>query len=143
MSLPPISVLCRLMVLTSFAMSHSYVHVAGTGWYEPVILWLIIVMPSGCGKSTLYKFLKKAIEKTGEKLQLKETDSAWSAEEASMERLGIMMNENECKMLGLFDEFTHFLTQINVYKGKSLTESQDLAMLLRLHVARLPYTHFR
>ena len=121
------------MMLTSFAMSHSSVHVSETGWYEPVILWLVVVMPSGCGKSTLYKFLKKAVEKTRAKLQLNDSAPAWSAEEASMEKMGAMMSENGCKMLGLFDEFTHFLTQINVYKGKSLTDSQDLAMLLQLH----------
>ncbi|KXJ18219.1 hypothetical protein AC249_AIPGENE20401 [Exaiptasia diaphana] len=36
-------------------------------------------------------------------------------------------------MLGLYDELTHFLTQMNIYKGKTLTDSQDLAMLLQLH----------
>lgn len=57
----------------------------------------------------------------------------WSAEEATMERMGAMMAENGCKLIGLFDEFTHFLSQLNIYRGKAITDSQDLAMLLQLY----------
>lgn len=133
LSLPPLSVLSGLMVLTSFAMSHSAVHVLETDWFEPVIVWLIVVMPSGCGKSTLYKFLKSILKSVRKELQLKDDSPQWTTEEATMEKMGAMMSDNDCKMIGLFDEFTHFLTQINVYRGKSLSDSQDLAMLLQLY----------
>lgn len=76
---------------------------------------------------------------TRSSLGMTDESPAWSAEEATMEKLGSLMNDNKSKMLGLYDELTHFLTQMNIYKGKTLTDSQDLAILLQLHNG-LPWT---
>ena len=36
------------------------------------------------------------------------------------------MNENGGKLLGIYDEITTFLTQINLYKSKGHTDSHDV-----------------
>lgn len=47
--------------------------------------------------------------------------------------MGAMMEENHSKLLGFYDELATFLTQINVYKGRGLADSHDLALLLQLY----------
>ena len=49
-----------------------------------------------------------------------------------MEKMGAMMAENGKKLIGLYDEITHFLTQINVYRNRGLSDTHDLAMFLQL-----------
>ena len=34
----------------------------GKDWFEPMILWIVIVMPTGAGKSTLFKFLRGILD---------------------------------------------------------------------------------
>ena len=34
----------------------------GKDWFEPMILWIVIVMPTGAGKSTLFKFLRGSLD---------------------------------------------------------------------------------
>ncbi len=36
-------------------------------------------------------------------------------------------------MLGLYDELPTFLTQLNLYRGKSLTMSHELGVFLQLY----------
>lgn len=43
------------------------------------------------------------------------------------------MAENDGRLLGLYDELTTFLTQINLYKSKGLSDSHDLAVFLQLY----------
>ena len=38
------------------------------------------------------------------------------------------MNENGGRLLGIYDEMTTFLTQINLYKSKGHTDSHDVAV---------------
>ena len=40
-----------------------------------------------------------------------------------------MMNENNWKILGLYDELPMFLSQINVFRGRGLSDSHELALL--------------
>ena len=54
-------------------------------------------------------------------------------DEASFEMMGYLMAKNNNKLLGFYDEFSTFLAQINVYRGKGLCESHDLATLLSLY----------
>ena len=42
------------------------------------------------------------------------------------------MAENHSKLLGLYDELSTFLTQINLYKGWGFPDSDDLAEFLQL-----------
>lgn len=39
------------------------------------------------------------------------------------------------KLLGLYDESTMFLAQMNVFRGKGVTDSHELAVFLQLHGA--------
>jgi len=38
-----------------------------------------------------------------------------------------------CTLLGLYDELSTFLSQLNLYRGKGLTVSHELALLLQLY----------
>lgn len=42
------------------------------------------------------------------------------------------MQENSSRLLGIYDELSSFLTQINLYKGRSLSDSHELALFLQL-----------
>ena len=42
------------------------------------------------------------------------------------------MSENEGGLMGLYDELSVFLTQINVYSGRGLSNSHELAVFLQL-----------
>ena len=127
-------------MLISYFSSHAVVNPFGKDWLEPMLLWIVIVMPTGAGKSTLFKFLrgildtvrKRVIE--SEKLTSNnETLPDWAVEEASMEKMGVMMSENGNKLIGIYDEITHFLTQINVFRNRGLSDTHDLAMFLQLY----------
>ena len=39
------------------------------------------------------------------------------------------MSENNCKLLGLYDELAMFLSQINVFRGRGVSDTHELALL--------------
>lgn len=43
------------------------------------------------------------------------------------------MSENHGKLLGLYDELAMFLSQINVFRGRGLSDSHELALFLQLY----------
>ena len=131
--MPPTAVLCGLLVVTAFCLSHASVSVPGTEWTEPILLWISIGMPTGSGKSPLYKFLLGLLRKARVKICLNEDDPSWLLEEATFEKMGAMMAENHSKLLGLYDKLSSFLTQINLYKSRGLSDSYDLALFLQLY----------
>lgn len=131
--MPPTAVLSGLLIVAAFCMSHASVSVPGTDWVEPILLWISIGMPTGSGKSPLYKFLLSLLRKTRAQLHLDEAAPSWLLEEATFEKMGAMMAENYSKLLGLYDELSSFLTQINLYKGRGLADSHDLALFLQLY----------
>ena len=116
-----------------YFLAHSVVSVPGTDWTEPVILWLSIVMPTGSGKSALYKLLMQLVHDTRKRCKLDHSSATWTLDEASFEKMGALMSENDGRLLGLYDELTTFLTQINLYKSKGLSDSHDLAVFLQLY----------
>ena len=63
-------------------------------------------------------------------------DPSWFLDEASLEMMGALMSRNDNKLLGLYDELSTFLAQINIYRGKGLIESHDLTTFLSLHRAK-------
>lgn len=111
----------------------------GTDWFKPMLVWIFIVMPTGAGKSTLFKFLKGilgTVKKRIEEIEKKDGNGKvadWVVEEASMEKMGAMMCDNSNKLIGIYDELTHFLTQINIYRNRGLSDTHDLAMFLQLY----------
>ena len=114
-------------------MSHAVVGIPRTEWTEPVLLWIAIGMPTGSGKSPLFKYLLAILHKTRSKCGLSDRSPAWQLEETTFEKMGAMMAENHSKLLGLYDELSTFLTQINLYKSRGLTDSHDLAVFLQLY----------
>ena len=131
--MPPTAVLGGLVIIISFALSHASVSVPGTQWIEPVIVWISIGMPTGSGKSPLFKYLLTTVRKARDRCQLSKNDPTWQLEDATFEKMGAMMAENHSKLLGLYDELSAFLTQINLYKGRGLSDSHDLALFLQLY----------
>jgi len=50
--------------------------------------------------------------------------------EPSFEKLGDMMASNDNKLLGMYDELSSFLAQIDIYRGKGVTDSHELSSFL-------------
>ena len=131
--MPPTALLAGLLIITSFAMSHSVVEVEGTDWVEPVLVWLSICMPTGSGKSSLCKLLKKLVKDASQQSGVEE-DCSWTLDQ-SFEKMGELMEANHCKLLGLYDELPMFLSQLNICRGKALVDSQQVAIFLQLYGA--------
>ena len=129
-SMPAAAVLFGLVMVVSYTMSHSVVEVAGTDWIEPVILWICICMPTG---SSLCKYLKQLVEDTRNNVGFGPETPSWFSDDQSFEKMGALMHANHGKLLGLYDEFAMFLSQINVFRGKGITESHELAVFLQLY----------
>ena len=90
-------------------------------------------MSTGCGKSSIFKYLLRILTLTRKKLKVLDSEPSWHLDEATFEKMGALMNENGGKLLGIYDEMTTFLTQINLYKSKGHTDSHDVAMFLQLY----------
>lgn len=119
--MPPTAVVDAMLILTVFAISHAVVNIPFTNWSESVLVWIAIAMPTGSGKTPLYKYLFKLLEKARRKCKA-DWGPSWLLEEATFEKMGAMMAEKHSKLLGLYDELSTFLTQINLYKGRGLTD---------------------
>jgi hypothetical protein len=132
LSMPPSAVLVGLLPLVSFSMSHSVVEVEDTDWIEPVLLWMSISMPTGSGKTALCKFLKGILEDAHGH---SESEASWFIDDQSFEKMGALMEDNNSKLLGLYDELSMFLAQINVFRGKGVTDSHELSVFLQLYGA--------
>ena len=143
-SMPPVAVLAGLLMIISFSMSHScvvvegtdWLVVEGTDWLEPVMLWIAICMPTGSGKSSLCKFQKKLVDTARVRCGLDESAPSWYLDDQSFEKMGAIMNENHCKLLGLYDEIAmpcHVPLQINVFRGCGLADLHELSLFLQLY----------
>lgn len=134
--MPPDAILSGILLLMSFFMSHCVIKVPGTVWIEPAILWIAITMPTGSGKTPLFIFLTSILQKVRSKLKLTRVDPPWLLDEASFEKMGDLMAANHFKLLGMYDELSTFLAQINVYRGKGLSDSHDLSTFLSLYTGK-------
>ena len=89
-------------------------------------------MPTGSGKSTMFRHLYSLHEKVRQLCDVDEQDPACVVDDASFEKMGALMNENSARLLGLYDKLSAFLTQINLYRGRGLSDSHELAPFLQL-----------
>ena len=106
----------------------------GTDWAEPVLIWLSVCMPTGMGKSSLCKYLRKLVKDAREFCaQADGENPSWLLDDQSFEKMGALMQDNNFKLLGLYDELSMFLTQINVFKGRGASETHELAVFLQLY----------
>ena len=131
--MPAEAILAGILSVGAYFLSHSVVEVEKTDWMEPVLLWISIGMPTGSGKSPLFKYLLNIIRAIRKKCDLSDAKAGWLLEDATFEKMGDLMHNNHGKLLGLYDELSSFLTQINLYRGKGLSESHDLALFLQLY----------
>ena len=133
MSMQPTAVMSGLMINVSFMLAHSYVKVEGTQWMEPVILWATIGMPTGSGKSSLFNYFLGLLREVRMKCGRKDVHPSWTVEESSFEKMGALMASNDGRLLGLYDELSSFLTQINLYGSKGISDSHDTSTFLMLY----------
>ena len=132
LNLPPSAVLSGYLVLGSFVLSPASVQVPETDWCEPLLLWMTVCMPTGSGKSTLFKHLYSLLQNIRELCSQDENDPVWAFDEATFEKMGVLMSLNSARLLGLYDELASFLTQINLYRGRGLSDSHELSLFLQL-----------
>ena len=102
---------------------------------EPVLLWVSICMPTGSGKSSLCKWLKQLVDDVRANVGSTDTASSasWFLNDQSMEKMGALMDENFSKQLGLYDELSMFLSQMNVFRGKGVIDSHEAALFLQFY----------
>ena len=129
----PSAVICGLITLVSFFISHSDIEVENTAWVEPAIVWLTVGMPTGSGKSSIFKYLLKLVNLVRQELKIPDGFPSWYLDVATFEKMGALMDENDGRLLGIYDEMTTFLTQINLYKSRGHTDSHDVAVFLQLY----------
>ena len=133
MNLPPLAVLSGYIIVGSYMLSPSVVTIEDTDWNEPVIVWLTICMPTGSGKSSLFRHLFSIIQNARCKCNVNDDDPSWMFDDASFEKMGALMSENSRRLLGLYNELSAFLAQINLYRGRGLPHSHELAIFLQLY----------
>ena len=131
--IPPVAVLGGLISVTSYIVSPATVTVPGTDWVEPAIVWLAINMPTGSTKSSLYHYLHGVVLKVRNECGYSHRDAAWLLGDATCEKMGDLMASNGTRLLGLYDELSAFLTQLNLYRGKGIMLSHELALFLQLY----------
>ena len=60
----------------------------------------------------------------------------WLLSDQTFEKMGEIMCQNGGKMLGLYDELTNWLSQVNLYSGnKGLLDTHEFTKLLELFSA--------
>ena len=128
MNLPPTAVLCGYVVLGSFVLSPSIVKVPSTDWTEPVLAWLTVSMPTSSGKSTLFRHLYSMMQEIRTICGVNDDEPTWAFDDASFEKMGALMSDNSCHLLIFYDEMSAFLTQINLYRGRGLSDSHELSL---------------
>ena len=121
------------MILCGYVLSPARVQVPKTSWREPVTLWLTISMPTGSGKSTLRGYMCELLEQIRDLAGVSDTDPIWRIDIATFEKMGALMRDNLCRIIGIYDELTSFLSQINLYRGRNLSDSHELATFLQLY----------
>ena len=128
LNIPPTAVLTGYLVLAGYVISPSTVKIPDTDWAEPVLLWFTVAMPTGSGKSTLFRYLFNQLQQIRSLAGVSHEDPTWILDDASCEKMGALMHSNASRLLGLYDELSAFLSQINLYRGRSLSDSHELAL---------------
>jgi hypothetical protein len=81
-------------------------------------------------KCPLCHYVAKILEEIRVRIRDK---TPWQVEDATFEKMGELMSHNGGRILGMYDELTTFLTQINLYRGGGLANSHELALFLQLY----------
>lgn len=92
-------------------------------------------MQTGSGKCSLCKLLTKFVDDTRANIAC-EASPTWLADDQTLEKMGVLMNENNGKLLGLYDELVMLFSQMNIFHGKTVTDSRELSVFLQLFGAK-------
>ena len=132
MNISPTAVLTGYLILGSFILLPSTIKVPKTDWAEPVLLWMTVAMPTGSGKSTLFRYSYNILQTIRRDAGVTDDDPTWVLDDSSFEKIGALMHNNASRLIGLYDEFSAFLAQINLYHGRSISDSHELSLFLQL-----------
>ena len=88
--------------------------VPGTQWTQRALIWMSINMPTGSTKSALFQYLQNIIMQIRQKHKYKSHDPVWLLGDTTYEKMGDLMASNENRLLGLYDELSTFLSQLNL-----------------------------
>lgn len=119
--------------MTSYIISPAVIKIPGIDWVEPALVWLSINMPTGSGKSSLFKYLVDITNEIRKSSGCSDDEPPWFVGDSTFEKMGELMSNNKGCLFGLYDELSTFLTQINLYRGKGLAVSHELALFLQLY----------
>ena len=83
------------------------------------------------------KYLVEIIKKVHQKLVDEEVEPKdWLLSDETFEKMGEIMPQNDGKMVGLYDELTNWLSQVNLYSGtKGLLDTHEFTKLLEFFSA--------
>lgn len=116
----------------SFILSPASIKIPETDWEAAVIAWISVNMPTGSRKSPLFVHIFNVMQRVRQRCGVADGDPTWIITDATFEKMGTLMQENGCRLLGFYDEPTSFLTQINLYRGKNISDSHELSLFLQL-----------
>ena len=88
---------------------------------ESIGVGFSINMLTGSTKTALYQYLHGIFIHVRERCGYQHHDPAWLLGDAWCEKMGDLMASNGRRLLGLYDELTSFLIQLNLYGGKGVT----------------------
>ena len=101
-------------------------------WEDPELVWLTVCMPTGSGKCTRFCHLYTLMRDVRAACKVTEKDPSWVFDDATFEKMSTLMHINSARLLGIYDELSAFLTKINLYRGRGLSDSHELAVFLAL-----------
>jgi len=113
--------------------SPAVVKVPDTEWSERALVWMSINMPTGSTKSGLYQYLLNLLHLIRRRCNCSSRDSVWLLGDSTCEKMGDLMASNNNRLFGLYDELSTFLSQLNLYRGKNVQLSHELALFLQLY----------
>lgn len=120
------------MINTSYIISPAVVQVPGTEWCEKALVWLSICLQAVLSRH-LYQYLHTVIMKVRDRCGCSPCEPTWLLGDATCEKMGDLMASNKGRLLGLYDELSSFLSQLNLYRGKGVTLSHELALFFQLY----------
>ena len=82
-------------------LSPSLVKVPGSTWDKAVLVWLTVCMPTGSGKSTLFRHLYGIVGDIRMEGCLEEDAPTWLVNDATFEKMGALMSQNDGRLQGL------------------------------------------
>ena len=117
LSVPHMGIIMSTIINLEFFMAYSEVHLEESDWREPLLSWIVMHMPSGTRKTAIYSFLEnslydKTMEIIRDTFRLNTDESHFLVHEATFEKLGILLQENDGKRLWIHDEIRHFWAQM-------------------------------